>query len=219
MKINELIRKIREDHNYSLSEIGDKVGFAKGTIKTVESGQAPMSKNLFEGYIKAFPLMKNNLLKAYLNQFLPENMEDLNIENLNSEIKLAKIYSIKVYDFITSGSGEVNLNKYEVIKLPVEKEISENSFIFKTLGNNLEPHIIENDLIYFIKKDFESWEILNKKLVLVMIDKDYYIRKINFIKGKAYLFSFNENVYPEKEIDNKVKFVGILWGLLKRYDN
>ena len=27
MKINELIRKIREDHNYSLSEIGDKVIF------------------------------------------------------------------------------------------------------------------------------------------------------------------------------------------------
>ena len=42
MKINELIRKIREDRNYSLSEIGEKVGFAKGTIKTVESGQAPI---------------------------------------------------------------------------------------------------------------------------------------------------------------------------------
>lgn len=29
MKINELIKKIREDHSYSLSEIGEKVGFAK----------------------------------------------------------------------------------------------------------------------------------------------------------------------------------------------
>ena len=70
MKINELIRKIREDRNYSLSEIGEKVGFAKGTIKTVESGQAPMSKNLFEGYVKAFPLMKDILLKSYLKQFI-----------------------------------------------------------------------------------------------------------------------------------------------------
>ena len=84
MKINELIRKIREDRNYSLSEIGEKVGFAKGTIKTVESGQAPMSKNLFEGYVKAFPLMKDILLKLYLKQFIPENMENLNIENIYS---------------------------------------------------------------------------------------------------------------------------------------
>ena len=86
MKINELIRKIREDRNYSLSEIGEKVGFAKGTIKTVESGQAPMSKNLFEGYVKAFPLMKDILLKLYLKQFIPENMENLNIENVGYEV-------------------------------------------------------------------------------------------------------------------------------------
>ena len=65
-----------------LSEIGEKVGFAKGTIKTVESGQAPMSKNLFEGYVKAFPLMKDILLKLYLKQFIPENMENLNIPYL-----------------------------------------------------------------------------------------------------------------------------------------
>ena len=50
-------------------------------------------------------------------------------------------------------------------------------------------------------------------------NRHYYIRKINFIKGKPYLISFNENVYTEIEIDNKVKFIGVLSGLLKKYEN
>lgn len=223
MKINELIKKIREEHNYSLSEIGEKVGFAKGTIKTVESGQAPMSKNLFEGYVKAFPLMKEVLLKAYLKQFIPENVEGLNIDNRRNKVNVAEIYSIKVYDYITSGNGKIDLNKYEEIKLPFSVEdkkiIVDNSIVFKAVGNNLEPRILENDLIYFSKLNFEGWEALDRRLVVVTIDNDYYIRKINFIKGKPYLASFNENVYTEIEINDKTKFIGVLAGLLKRYDN
>ena len=223
MKINELIRKIREDRNYSLSEIGEKVGFAKGTIKTVESGQAPMSKNLFEGYVKAFPLMKDILLKLYLKQFIPENMENLNIENISSDINVAEIYNIKVYDYLTSGNGKIDLNKYEEIELPFDKEdkknIVDNGVIFKVLGDSLEPRIIENDIIYFSKIDFEGWESLDRRLVLVTVNKEYYIRKICYTKGKPYLVSFNENVYTEIEINDKVKFIGLLSGLLKRYEN
>ena len=223
MKINELIRKIREERNYSLSEIGEKVGFAKGTIKTVESGQAPMSKNLFEGYVKAFPLMKDILLKSYLKQFIPENMEDLNIENISNDINVAEIYSIKVYDYLTSGNGKIDLNKYEKLEFPLDKKdkeiIVDNSIVFKVLGNNLEPRIIENDIIYFSKIDFDGWETLDRSLVLVTIDGEYYIRKISYTKGKPYLISFNENVYTEIEINDKIKFIGLLGGLLQRYAN
>lgn len=91
--------------------------------------------------------------------------------------------------------------------------------MFKVIGNSLEPRIIENDLIYFSKIDFEDWETLDRRLVLVTINNNYYIRKINFTKGEPYLVSFNENVYTEIKIDDKVKFIGILSGLLKRYEN
>lgn len=144
-------------------------------------------------------------------------------ETTNDNVSLADIYPIRVYDFISNSSGKVNFEEYGIIEFPFDKEdkeqIMNNSFVFKILGDNVQPHFIENDIIYFLKKEFMGWEILDRRLVLVLINKDYYIRKVHFIKGKPYLISFNENVYPEIEIDNKVKFIGVLGGLLKRYNN
>ena len=41
MKINELIKKIRLEHNYSFSEMGKRVGFFKGMISAVETERSP----------------------------------------------------------------------------------------------------------------------------------------------------------------------------------
>ena len=41
MKINELIKKIRLEHNYSFSEMGKRVGFSKGMISAVETERSP----------------------------------------------------------------------------------------------------------------------------------------------------------------------------------
>ena len=80
-------------------------------------------------------------------------MENLNIENISSDINVAEIYNIKVYDYLTSGNGKIDLNKYEKLEFPLDKKdkeiIVDNSIVFKVLGNNLEPRIIENDIIYF----------------------------------------------------------------------
>ena len=128
---------------------------------------------------------------------------------------------MRVYNFISDGDGIINFDKYENIEFPFNEEdkerILKNSYVFKVLGENMQPFFIDNDIIYFTKKKFEGWEKLDRKLILVKIENDYYIRKIYFQKGKAFLFSFNENVYPEKEITDKVEFIGVLAGQLKRY--
>ncbi len=215
MDLRELLRKIRTDKNMSFQELANKTGYSRGYLSDVEQGKS-VSKKLLEQYIKVFPVYKDKLINAYAEEKLPKVADTQNINLVN-------LFSIKVYDYISNSDGKINIEEYEEIEFPFTKNDEElivnNSFVFKVKNNALEPNIIEDDIIYFVKKNFENWEVIDRRLVLVMIDKDYYIKKVGFIKGKAYLFSFNENVYPEKEITNKVKFIGILGGLLKRYNN
>ena len=84
MKISELIKKIRIEHGYSFQEMGNKLGFSKGMISAIEREDSPVSKNLVEAYIKNYPLYKKELIKSYLEQFMPENSYRHRIEDEES---------------------------------------------------------------------------------------------------------------------------------------
>ncbi len=217
MKISELIKKIRVEHGYSFQEMASKLGFSKGMISAVEREDSPVSKNLVESYIKNYPLYKNKLIKSYLEQFMPENIdEEINIGN----ISLAELYMVKIYNFISNGDGKINLSEYNEEQFPLDEkdkiEIYNNGYVFKVLGDNMKPHFLKGDIIILSNKEFKNWQSLNNRLLLVKINNDYYLRKLLFKNGKAFLFSFNENVYPEFELPNNAEYIGELTGQLER---
>ncbi len=217
MKISELIKKIRIEHGYSFQEMGNKLGFSKGMISAIEREDSPVSKNLVEAYIKNYPLYKKELIKSYLEQFMPENIdEEINIGNVN----LAELYMIKIYNFVSNGDGKINLSEYSEEQFPLDEknkiEIYNNGYVFKVLGDNMKPHFLKDDIIILSKKIFKDWQSLNSRLLFVKIDNNYYLRKLFFKNGKPFLFSFNENVYPEIELPKNAEYIAELTGQLNR---
>ena len=55
-------------------------------------------------------------------------------------------------------------------------------------------------------------------MAIVNIDNKRFAKKVIFKSGKMYLYSFNEDVYPEMEVreDEEVYCVGIVSELIQR---
>ena len=75
---------------------------------------------------------------------------------------------------------------------------------------------LKDDIIILSKKIFKDWQSLNSRLLFVKIDDNYYLRKLFFKNGKPFLFSFNENVYPEIELPKNAEYIAELTGQLNR---
>ena len=83
MRFGEILKKIRLKNGDSLRGLGDKIDSNFSYIDKVEKGTAPISKNLFEKILKAYPLDKNKLIEAYCKEVLPDEVK----ETLNLKIK------------------------------------------------------------------------------------------------------------------------------------
>ena len=223
MKISELIKRIRLDQNYSYSEMAKRLGFSKGMVEAMEKERAPVSKNFVESFIRAFPLHKKNILKLYLEQYVPDE-EKKNI--LISEAELSEddldFFLIKIYNFDTEGDGRVNVEKFEEVKVMISidtgNKIMENGFVVKVMGNKMNPYFFENDRLAFLRVSFENWTKYDSKIILVKISGTLYIKKLYFENGSPFLYSFNDRIFPKLEItkDIKVEFLGVLFKRLEQ---
>ena len=221
MTIDKLIEKIRTEHGYSFGIMGEKVGFSKAMMEAVEKKKSPVSRNVLEGLIKAFPIYENQLIKAYLNQFLREDLQErISVGNLKRVEKEADKYKLKTYLFQSAGSGEIDLDSYEEIEypLPVEvgKKIQKNGYVFKVQGENMKPNLLENDIIVFYKEEFQGWEAVDSRLILVEKNDKMFMRKLFFDEGKPFLVSFNPRLYPKLEVTEDTKYIGQLSQQLDR---
>ena len=221
MKVGNIIKEIREKNLYTLETLSKKIGFSSNFISMVEKGKRKPSEKLLLTLIQLFPSYTNKLLEAYTKESLPKELQSIfskgSFKDVTEEVKE---YELKVYNFITDSDGKINVNEYENIKMFLDEEnkknIIDNGFVVKIIGNNMQPYFFEGDIVSFLKKKFESWQSLDSKLVLVKIKNDFFIKKIFFQNGKAFLFSFNERLYPEFEIDDTVNFVAVLKSQLQR---
>ena len=221
MTIDKLIKKIRTEHGYSFGDMGEKVGFSKAMMEAVEKKKSPVSRNVLEGLIKTFPIYENQLIKAYLNQFLREDLQEkISVGSLKRVEKETDRYKLKIYLFQSAGSGEIDLTSYEEVEypLPIEtgKEIQKNGYVFKVQGDNMKPNLLENDVIVFYKEEFQGWEAVDSRLILVEIDGKIYMRKLFFEEGKPFLVSFNTRMYPKFEVTEDTKYIGQLTQQLDR---
>ena len=215
MKIRKIIKKIREEHNYSFGEMGNRIGFSKGMAEGIEKERSPVSKKVLESLIKSFPAYENKLIEGFLKQNLPDNLGEKvkvgNFELVNENFKELKI---KVHDFVSGGSGKVEIDKYSEVKIMSDieegEEIRKNGFIINVIGNSMEPFFFENDKLVFIKGKFSDCESLDSKLILVESSGEMLIRKLLFEGGEPFLHSFNDRMYPKIKVTDKVKYLGIL---------
>lgn len=223
MDIIDLLKKIKDENGYSFQELSQKLKFSRGYLNDVEKRRAKISKNLLEAYIKNFPEYKRQLIQLYSQELMPMTesfMSELKEgENFIDVTELMGKYEIKVYDFLSNGSGEVDLSKFVKEEFLLEKieaeEIINKGYVFKVLGDSMKPYFLNNDVIIF-KKEQKRWEELDSKLLLVKMKKKYYMRKLFFNNGQAYLHSFNERIYPEIKLEEDSELMGILYLQIKR---
>ena len=175
MKISELIKKIRIEHNFSFTDMGNRLGFSRGMIDAIEKERSPVSQKILEAYIRNFPIYKDKLLDSYLEQYLPKDLKESIVrENFELSNESVKKMKVTIYDFNTSGDGRVETDKSEEVEIMVTfetgKDIIKNGFLIKVLGKEAEPYFFENDKLVFMKEKFINWIDYDRKIILVEIN-------------------------------------------------
>ena len=218
MKLSQFLKNLRTGKGYSYADIADKLGFTRATISNIEKDRSPISENLLKAYIKLFPEQKKDLLKFYLEEKIPEGLEEkIEIESRNKKIEqLPKDQKMKIYHYDSSGYGRVNFSKYKEVTFMLSHKLPDDSLLVEVIEEFMEPNFIDGDILLFEKEDFISWESMNRKLIFVKINDEILIRKLIFKNAIPYLVAFNNEVYPDIEVDKKVIFLGQLSELLKR---
>ena len=124
---------------------------------------------------------------------------------------------IPVVGYVAAGSPiEIYPEPLEIIKLP-EGYFPEGSFAFKVTGlSMIEEGILEGDILIVGKKEF----IKNKSIAVVEVEGEgVTVKTIEFDNEKIKLIPSNPymetRVYPKE----KVKLIGILLGLFRKYSS
>ena len=70
--LNELLKKIRTEKNYSLETLGKKLGVTFGLVHQLEKGITKTPEKVLDAYIKEFPEYKRELVLGYLKEKIPQ---------------------------------------------------------------------------------------------------------------------------------------------------
>ena len=218
MKINELIAHIRRNENFTYEEMAKKIGFSHTFISEIEKGRKKVSKKMYKMLIEKFPQYKKELEKSYLSSILPEQI------NVSNTYEKPKIFKFNVYGVASAGSGEIDMEHFteEEFILPSDFKMPNGSFILEIHGDSMEPILFDGDKVIvnpnLCPTTSEGWKSLNRQVAIVNIDNRRFAKKVIFKAGKMYLYSFNEDVYPEMEVREyeEVYCVGIVSELIQR---
>ena len=140
MSFGETLKNIRKENGDSLRVIAEKLDIAFSYIDRIEKNTSPISKNMFEKILKIYPFNKEELMKAYMEDTLPEEIlekiglkiEDTLFDNMKDLInlldkenqKLAFLYIIErlEYTSLKNGSYDKVKNLLNKFKERVDKE-------------------------------------------------------------------------------------------------
>lgn len=132
MSFGKILKEIRLENGDSLRSLAEKTDIAFTYIGKIENQEKPIHKTNLEKFIKVYPLYKQKLTKAYLEEVLPDSIQKdigLKIEdnflndmkNLISALdkesqKLAFLYIIERLEITALKNGT-----YEKVKIMLEK--------------------------------------------------------------------------------------------------
>lgn len=132
-------------------------------------------------------------------------------ENENYDIKKVEEITIKIYEYDSNKAGRVDLNKFTEEALMLDSDIRneiKKGIVIRIKGNYMQPYFYEGDTLLIEKEEFGSWQELDRKIVLYEFEGETYVRKVLFEKAKGYLEAFNNRLYGDIEINDKIKYIG-----------
>lgn len=218
MEFGELLKKIRKKNQDSLYTLGEKLEVSHTFVDKIEKGLSPISEKVFNKLIDIYFDDVDELTLAYLEEKLPNQiLEKLVYKNdhLTISSPTLRLQKFKVYMLEAGGDGSLlRETKNKELIIPMGIQLNKNSYCIEILGTELEPTFYENDII-LIEETKETWQQLNKKIVVIEKGGIKYVRKIIIVNYKPKFFSLNE-IYPPFEDSEEIKCLGVVSKLLNR---
>lgn len=181
MNFGQILKEIRIKNGDSLRKLSEKTDIVFTYIDRLEKGTVPINKNLLEKIIKAYPLYKKQLEKAYLDEIMPESLKG---STFNMEEQKVNTVILPVYGKASAGNGYINLDQ-EIYYFPIKKgNFSDRSFLVEINGNSMEPTLEDGDY--------------------ALVDPD----NIDYVKNKIYVVTYNDESFIKRMVvDDKSKIV------------
>lgn len=227
MKINELLKKIRQENGYTLEFMSKRLKVSQPFLSNVENSKKKVSKELYEKMLDAFPTYKNQIEKAYFDtQDVNFNSAFLKERSNVEKNEYTNFIQIPLYGMASAGNGYINQNEeIELITLPViNGNVKKTNFAAKVNGDSMEPDFKNGDIIVIDTDiDFDI-RALNGKEAMVDVGEERYLKKIQFEKGTGDLTLISYNpAYPDIKIPNYkldvVKVTGIITMVVSMRNN
>ncbi len=206
MTIGERIKRLREEHNMSQTELAEKLNTSKQNLYKYENG-----------IITNIPSDKIKMI-AQIYDVSPSYIMGWDSEPSNiSDIIIDDIYKIPVFESVSAGFGSFASSEIidylpMVIKNPAEVP---DTLAIVVSGDSMYPKIEDGDIVVVRKQDYvDSGSIA----VVIKDNEDGLVKKIEFGKDYLELISINP-MYPpqrfEREEMNRIRVVGLVKKIVK----
>ncbi|MBC2855320.1 helix-turn-helix domain-containing protein [Cetobacterium sp. 2A] len=218
MGFGETLKKVRKIRKDSLYTLADKLDVSHSYIDKVEKGISPISEKLYNKLISVYDLDADELTLSYLEEKLPNTiLEKLVYKNdsLTVSSPALKVQKFKVYVLNSTGDGSLlqEMKTKEMI-IPMGIQLKKNAYCIEITGSELEPLFYDEDTLLIEESD-DTWQELNKKIIVIEKDGIRYVRKVMIVDYKPKFFALND-IYPPFDDDGNIKCLGVVTRLLSR---
>lgn len=223
MKFGEKLKEIRLQKDYSLYDLGDKVGVSHSYIDLIEKGKRRASKKVIDKLLKVFPECEDELTDLYMAEKIPENYLK-RLQEIKNSVKVekvnTKVIKLQVYSLASAGNGVLVPDEMKEREFLVKENlhISQNCFVIIIHGDSMEPLFYDNDSILIDPNDCTELRRLANKVVAIEINGETLVKKLVINdEFKIQLNSLND-YYPPIIIDNEddVRCIGVVSRLIDR---
>ena len=115
MSFGEVLKEIRLYNEDTLRSLGEKINLSFTYIDKIEKNGTPINKGFLEKLLIVYPLQKNKLIKAYLEEVLPSNYT-LDSKDINNKTSIENFY----FNFLKDLDVEERKNIYSSILEKIE---------------------------------------------------------------------------------------------------
>ncbi|MDU1912076.1 helix-turn-helix transcriptional regulator [Fusobacterium sp.] len=138
MKFGEVLKKVRTQQGDSLRGLSGKTGIYFTYIDKIEKTEKPINAEILEKLVKEYPLQKKELIKAYVEETIPEFVIDeiRNTTEGDTAVTIIKNNDIKELYNLLLEELEINEQK-EILKMMIER-VEILSFRKGTLEKDME---------------------------------------------------------------------------------
>lgn len=197
MSFGKILKEIRLENGDSLQRLSEKTGIVFTYIDKIEKALRPINKDNLEKFIKAYPLYKKKLEKAYLDEMLPESLKK---DSFKLSKAIVNTVNLPVYGKASAGNGYINLEN-EIYFLPIKKgKFSELSFLVEIHGDSMQPTLKEGD---FVLVDPSNNDYVKNKIYVITYNYETFIKRIVIDEKSGIIILKSDNPEYDDILINK----------------